>query len=199
VCRRTALRSRALAKKSANSSTSSRPDPGAPPCAPQVRLPGVRGGMWQIASICRPSHCRRATPAPLLAYVATAKYQDACRSTARSRSSSDWAWICPQHAGPLDGADERAARAAGRAPARHICKRELIHMDETTVQVNTEPGRTASSTSYMWVSAAGRPASRWCCSTTIPAARARCPRVCWGLWRHPAHRRLRGLCPGRAR
>ncbi|KAB7619397.1 IS66 family transposase, partial [Alkalilimnicola sp. S0819] len=33
----------------------------------------------------------------------------------------------------------------------------LIHMDETTVQVNTEPGRRASSPSYMWVSRGGPP------------------------------------------
>ena len=33
----------------------------------------------------------------------------------------------------------------------------LIHMDETTVQVNTEPGRKASSPSYMWVSRGGPP------------------------------------------
>jgi len=33
----------------------------------------------------------------------------------------------------------------------------IVHMDETTVQVLAEPGRTPQSKSYMWVSAAGPP------------------------------------------
>ena len=40
---------------------------------------------------------------------------------------------------------------------QHLREGPLIHMDETTVQVNTEPGRKASSPSYMWVSRGGPP------------------------------------------
>ena len=32
---------------------------------------------------------------------------------------------------------------------------ELLHVDETTMQCNKEPGRKASSNSYMWVLATG--------------------------------------------
>jgi transposase len=39
----------------------------------------------------------------------------------------------------------------------HLQQSALIHMDETTVQVNTEPGRAAHSPSYMWVSRGGPP------------------------------------------
>lgn len=40
---------------------------------------------------------------------------------------------------------------------QHLLASPLIHMDETTLQVNSEPDRKASSTSYMWVQRGGPP------------------------------------------
>jgi len=39
----------------------------------------------------------------------------------------------------------------------HLQSSAVIHMDETTLQVNTEPDRKASSSSYMWVQRGGPP------------------------------------------
>jgi transposase len=39
----------------------------------------------------------------------------------------------------------------------HLHTSAVIHMDETTLQVNTEPDRKASSPSYMWVQRGGPP------------------------------------------
>lgn len=39
----------------------------------------------------------------------------------------------------------------------HLLGQALIYMDETTVQVNREPGRSASANSYMWVQRGGPP------------------------------------------
>ena len=41
-----------------------------------------------------------------------------------------------------------------------LYEQAVLHMDETTVQVLSEPGKTAQSKSYMWVSAAGPPRER---------------------------------------
>lgn len=42
----------------------------------------------------------------------------------------------------------------------HIREHPVVHMDETSVQVLREPGRKATSKSYMWVMAAGPPERR---------------------------------------
>ena len=38
----------------------------------------------------------------------------------------------------------------------HLLKQDILHADETTLQVLNEPGRTAESTSYMWLYRTGR-------------------------------------------
>lgn len=38
----------------------------------------------------------------------------------------------------------------------HLLKRDILHADETTLQVLREPGRSAESTSYMWLYRTGR-------------------------------------------
>jgi len=40
---------------------------------------------------------------------------------------------------------------------QHLLNAPLIHMDETTLQVNQETDRSASATSYMWVQRGGPP------------------------------------------
>lgn len=42
----------------------------------------------------------------------------------------------------------------------HALRQPYVHMDETTVQVLAEPGRTPQSKSYMWVTTAGPPGER---------------------------------------
>lgn len=39
---------------------------------------------------------------------------------------------------------------------KHLLKRDILHADETTLQVLREPGRPAESTSYMWLYLTGR-------------------------------------------
>ena len=94
----------------------------------------------------------------LLAYIATAKYQDALPLYRQEGMF--------QRLG-LDVSRNTLARWMGQLGElaepliRHmraeLVRGGLIHMDETTVQVNTEPGRTASSPSYMWVQRGGPP------------------------------------------
>src|SRR5690606_7985201 len=38
----------------------------------------------------------------------------------------------------------------------HLLSRDILHADETTVQVLHEPGRSAQNTSYMWLYRSGR-------------------------------------------
>lgn len=38
----------------------------------------------------------------------------------------------------------------------HLLKQDILHADETTLQVLREPGRSAESTSYMWLYRTGR-------------------------------------------
>ena len=96
--------------------------------------------------------------AGLLAYLATAKYEYGLPLYRQAKTFerldvpiarqtlARWMVEAGRLLEPLIG----ALRGHARAQA-------LIHMDETTVQVNTEPGRAASSPSYMWVQRAGPP------------------------------------------
>ena len=88
----------------------------------------------------------------LLAYVVTAKYQDALPLHRQEKifnrhgveltrqTLANWIIKCAQ---ALDPVLEQMARALRMAP--------VILMDETTVQVNKEDGKAASSKSYMWI------------------------------------------------
>lgn len=44
--------------------------------------------------------------------------------------------------------------------SEHILSADVVEMDETTTQVLAEPGKTAQSTSYMWVMGSGPPGQR---------------------------------------
>jgi transposase len=88
----------------------------------------------------------------LLAYVVTAKYQDALPLYRQEKiftrhgielprqTLANWIIKCSQALDPLLYQMEQAMH---RAP--------VILMDETTVQVNKEEGKAASSKSYMWI------------------------------------------------
>jgi hypothetical protein len=57
---------------------------------------------------------------------------------------------------------------------------DMIQMDETTVQVLKEPGKARRSRSRTCgCSVAGHRIGRWCCSTMIRRAAARCRNACW--------------------
>lgn len=98
-----------------------------------------------------------ASPA-LLGYVAIAKYQDALPLYRQEQIFKRLGLDLPRNT----LARWMVQMSALLVPLtdvmrRHLLSGALIHMDETTVQVNTEPGRAASSTSYMWVSRGGPP------------------------------------------
>lgn len=88
----------------------------------------------------------------LLAYVVTAKYQDALPLHRQEKifnrhgveltrqTLANWIIKCSQALEPVLEHMERTLRAA-----------PVILMDETTVQVNKEEGKAASSQSYMWI------------------------------------------------
>jgi len=90
--------------------------------------------------------------AGLLAYVVTAKYQDALPLYRQEKifnrhgieltrqTLANWVIKSSQALEPLLEQMERALRCA-----------PVILMDETTVQVNKEEGKQASSKSYMWI------------------------------------------------
>lgn len=96
--------------------------------------------------------------AGLLAYVVTAKYQDALPLYRQEKiftrhgielprqTLANWIIKCSQALDPLLKLMEQAMH---RAP--------VILMDETTVQVNKEDGKAASSKSYMWIRRAQAP------------------------------------------
>jgi len=94
----------------------------------------------------------------MLAYVATAKYQDALPLYRQNQ-------IFARHGAEIPR--QTLARwmvQAGQAITpliealrRHLLQAPLIHMDETTLQVNQEAGRHASATSYMWLQRGGPP------------------------------------------
>ena len=98
-----------------------------------------------------------ASPA-LLAYVATAKYQDALPLYRQEQIFTRLGVDLSRNtlARWMIGAGHLVNPLIERL-RQQLVTAAVIHMDETTVQVNTEPGRAASSTSYMWVQRAGPP------------------------------------------
>jgi len=97
----------------------------------------------------------------LLAYITTAKYQDALPlyrqvkiferlGVSLDRTTlAQWMIRCGKLVQPL----------VNRL-AEEILQDNLVHMDETPVQVLDEPGKSAQSKSYMWVLGAGPPGAR---------------------------------------
>ena len=96
--------------------------------------------------------------ATLLAYVATAKYQDALPLYRQSQIFARHGAEIPRNtlARWMVQAGQRVTPLI-EALRRHLHQAPLIHMDETTLQVNTEPDRKASATSYMWLQRGGPP------------------------------------------
>ena len=98
-----------------------------------------------------------ATPA-LLSWVVVSKYQDALPLYRQSlifkrlgvsldrTTLANWMMACGERVQPLVNLLWDQLR-----------EQPVIHMDETTVQVLNEPGKTPQSKSYMWVSTAGPP------------------------------------------
>ena len=96
--------------------------------------------------------------ATLLAYVATAKYQDALPLYRQSQIFARHGAEIPRNtlARWMVQAGERIAPLI-ETLRQHLLTAPLIHMDETTLQVNQEADRAASATSYMWVQRGGPP------------------------------------------
>lgn len=96
--------------------------------------------------------------ATLLAYVATAKYQDALPLYRQSQIFARHGAEIPRNtlARWMVQTGERMAPLI-EALRRYLRQAPLIHMDETTLQVNAEADRKASATSYMWLQRAGPP------------------------------------------
>jgi transposase len=94
----------------------------------------------------------------LLAYIATAKYQDALPLYRQSQIFARYGAEIPRNtlARWMVQVGERLMPLV-EALRQHLLKAPLIHMDETTLQVNAEADRPASSTSYMWVQRGGPP------------------------------------------
>lgn len=92
------------------------------------------------------SYCRKANAsATLLAYVATAKYQDALPLYRQSQIFARHGAEIPRNtlARWMVQAGERIAPLI-ETLRRHLLRSLLIHMDETTLQVNQEADRKAS-------------------------------------------------------
>ncbi len=96
--------------------------------------------------------------ATLLAYVATAKYQDALPLYRQSQLFARHGAEIPRNtlARWMVQAGERIAPLV-ETLRQHLLRAPLIHMDETTLQVNQEADRNASVTSWMWVQRGGPP------------------------------------------
>ncbi|UEQ03877.1 IS66 family transposase [Halomonas profundus] len=96
--------------------------------------------------------------ATLLAYVATAKYQDALPLYRQSQIFARHGAAIPRNtlARWMVQAGERVAPLIDTL-RRHLLSAPLVHMDETTLQVNQEADRKASAPSYMWVQRGGPP------------------------------------------
>ena len=94
----------------------------------------------------------------LLAYIATAKYEYGLPLYRQAKGFERKDIPLPRNtlARWMVGVGELLT-PLGDALRAHLLAQPLIHMDETTVQVNSEPGRPASSTSYMWVQRGGPP------------------------------------------
>ncbi|XKH59638.1 IS66 family transposase [Halomonas sediminis] len=96
--------------------------------------------------------------ATLLAYVATAKYQDALPLYRQSQIFTRHGAHLPRNtlARWMVQAGERLSPVI-ETLRQHLLTAPLIHMDETTLQVNQEEERNASAKSYMWVQRGGPP------------------------------------------
>ena len=96
--------------------------------------------------------------ATLLAYVATVKYQDELPLYRQSQIFARHGAEIPRNtlARWMVQAGERIAPLI-ETLRQHLLTAPLIHMDETTLQVNQEADRAASATSYMWVQRGGPP------------------------------------------
>ena len=96
--------------------------------------------------------------ATLLAYIATAKYQDALPLYRQSQIFARHGAEIPRNtlARWMVQAGERIIPPIDTL-RQHLLNAPLIHMDETTLQVNQEADRAASATSYMWVQRGGPP------------------------------------------
>ena len=96
--------------------------------------------------------------ATLLAYIATAKYQDALPLYRQSQIFARHGAEIPRNtlARWMVQVGERLMPLV-EALRQHLLQAPLIHMDETTLQVNAEADRPASSTSYMWLQRGGPP------------------------------------------
>ncbi|MGO1426975.1 MAG: IS66 family transposase [Halomonas sp.] len=96
--------------------------------------------------------------ATLLAYIATAKYQDALPLYRQSQIFARHGAEIPRNtlARWMVQVGERIIPLIDTL-RQHLLNAPLIHMDETTLQVNQEADRAASATSYMWVQRGGPP------------------------------------------
>ncbi|MFU1519960.1 IS66 family transposase [Vreelandella alkaliphila] len=96
--------------------------------------------------------------ATLLAYIATAKYQDALPLYRQSQIFARHGAEIPRNtlARWMVQVGERITPLIDTL-RQHLLNAPLIHMDETTLQVNQETDRSASATSYMWVQRGGPP------------------------------------------
>lgn len=96
--------------------------------------------------------------ATLLAYIATAKYQDALPLYRQSQIFARHGAEIPRNtlARWMVQVGERLTPLI-EVLRQQLQQAPLIHMDETTLQVNAEPDRNASATSYMWVQRGGPP------------------------------------------
>jgi len=96
--------------------------------------------------------------ATLLAHVATAKYQDALPLYRQSQIFTRHGAHLPRNtlARWMVQTGERLLPLI-ETLRKQLLNAPLIHMDETTLQVNQEEGRKASANSYMWVQRGGPP------------------------------------------
>ena len=84
------------------------------------------------------------------------------------------------------------------AMRKELLQREVLHADETVVQVLKENGKTAQSKSYMWVYRTGMDGLPPHCAVRVPARTQRriSKEVSGGVLWIPAYRRLCRLQPG---
>lgn len=116
-----------------------------------------------VATAVKPKQplCKSIAGPGLLAYIVTAKYQDALPLYRQNKiferlgvnldrtTLANWMIRCGELTQPLIN-----------LMTEGILEHPWVHMDETPVQVLKEPGKTAQSKSYMWVLGAGAPGHR---------------------------------------
>ena len=114
--------------------------------------------------------------ATLLAYVAAAKYQDALPLYRQSQIFARHGADIPRNtlARWMVQAGQRLLPLIETLRAQ-LLKAPLIHMDETTLQVNQEEGRKASAKSYMWVQRGGPPGQQVALFDYDPSRAGRVP------------------------